>query len=263
MSSNVLRNLDLNLLVTLDVLLQEQNVTRSAARPGITQPAVSAALQRLRRHFGDDLLRRAGNKYELTPLAELLATSTGSALLGVRRVFEATPTFDPAVADREFTVMMSDYASIVLGDQLSAAVSREAPGVRLRIQSQVTYAVDHAMEILRGMDGMVLPHGFLTDIPAAELFEDEWVLLVSENNTDIGDVVTAEQLQEVPWVVTFSAPTAFTPAVRQLSMLGFEPRIQVVVENSTSVPFLIAGTDRVASCSARSRSASLPSPACG
>ena len=64
-----LASLDLNLLVSLDALLQERSVTRAAARMGLSQPALSASLARLRRHFGDELLSRVGNEYRLTPLA--------------------------------------------------------------------------------------------------------------------------------------------------------------------------------------------------
>ena len=67
-----LRRLDLNLLVTLDALLREESVTRAAGELGVSQPAVSASLRRLRRHFDDPLLRRTGNTYALTPLAVLL-----------------------------------------------------------------------------------------------------------------------------------------------------------------------------------------------
>ncbi|MET7701068.1 LysR family transcriptional regulator [Streptomyces sp. NPDC005485] len=246
MPADVLRNLDLNLLVTLDVLLQEQSVTRAAARLGVTQPAVSAALARLRRHFSDDLLRRSGNKNELTPLAQQLATTTGPALLGVQRVFEAMPTFDPASADREFTVMMSDYAAIVLGDHLATLIEQQAPGVRVRLRELGAYAVDHAMEMLRGADGMVLPHGFLSDIPSMDLFEDSWVLVVSEDNDQVGEKLTMDDLGRLPWVVTYNAPTAFTPALRQLRMIGVEPQVQMVVEAFAAVPFLVAGTNRIA-----------------
>ena len=246
MSVDVLRKLDLNLLLTLDALLRERNVTRAAARLGVTQPAVSAALGRLRRHFADELLRRSGNKYELTPLAEQLATTTGTALLGVRRVFEATPIFDPVTADREFTIIMSDYAAIVLGDHLATAMEREAPGVRLRLQEQGAHAVNHPLEALRSVDGMILPHGFLSDIPVLDLFEDSWVCVVATENDQVGDTLTLKELSQLPWVVTYNAPTAFTPAVRQLQMLGIEPRVQVVVENFSALPFLVAGTNRVA-----------------
>src|SRR5207244_3030001 len=99
-ADRLLVNLDLNLLVTLDVLLRERNVTRTAEHLGTSQPAVSAALARLRRHFGDELLHRMGNRYELTPLAAELSARTAPALAGVRRVFDVSTEFDPTSVDR-------------------------------------------------------------------------------------------------------------------------------------------------------------------
>lgn len=241
-----LRNLDLNLLVTLDALLQERNVTRAAKRVGVTQPAVSAALGRLRRHFDDELLRRNGNRYDLTPLAELLATRTAPALLGVQRVFDAAPDFDPQTARREFTVMMSDYATAVFGDGLATRVAERAPGVRLHVREVNAYSVNHALETLLSIDGMVLPHGFIHDVPSDDLWEDTWVCVVARDNHAIGDVLTLEDVARMPWVVSFNSATAFTPAVQQLRMIGIEPDIRVVVESFLSLPFLVAGTDRVA-----------------
>ena len=241
-----LRNLDLNLLLSLDALLRERNVTRAAEALGLSQPSVSSALARLRRHFNDELLHRTGNRYQLTPLAEQVAPRVEVALSSMRRVFDTTPDFDPATTEGEFTIVVSDYAATVLGDHLATTLAQEAPGARLRLQEQTAYSVDHALELLRTVDGMVLPHGFLTDIPAVDLHEDTWVCLVSEDNDDVGDTLTMEDLARLPWVVTYNAPTSFTPAVRQLQMIGVEPGVQVVVESFVAVPFLVAGTNRVA-----------------
>lgn len=246
MAVHRLRNLDLNLLLALDALLKERNVTRAAEHLGLSQPAVSAALARLRRHFDDELLHRIGNRYELTPLADQLAARTTAALVGVQRVFDAAPDFDPATAEREFTLMVSDYGAMVFGDPLATIVARQAPGVRLRFQQNTTYAVDHALETLRTIDGIVLPHGFLTDVPAVDLYEDTWVCIVCKDNDLVGDTLTMDDVATLPWVVTYHLPTAFTPAARQLRMIGIEPDIQVVVESFLAVPFLVARTQRIA-----------------
>lgn len=244
--SSTLRNLDLNLLVTLDALLEERNVTRAAARLGVSQPAVSAALRRLRRHFGDELLARTANRYELTTLASQLREPAAAALAGVQRVFEASAVFEPETSTREFTLIVSDYGATVLGDHLSTVAAQRAPGVRLRMTGQTHADVDLAPESLRSVDGMLLPHGFLTDVPSVDLYADHWVLVVAKDNTDVGEAITMEQLSSLPWVVTHHGPTAFTPAARQLNMIGIEPQIEVVVENFVAIPFLVAGTRRVA-----------------
>ena len=242
----VLANLDLNLLLTLDALLRERNVTRTAESLGVSQPAISGALGRLRRHFDDHLLVRVGNRYELTPLAARVATLTGPALAGVRRVFDSTAEFDPSGLDREFTIVSSDYAATILGPHIARRIAAAAPGARLRFQQTTPYAVDHAAETLRTADGLLIPHGFVTGLPHLDLYTDRWVCIVSADHPDVGDALTMEQLAELPWVVIFDRPTAFAPASRHLRMLGIEARIDLVVDGFGQMPFLVAGSRRVA-----------------
>ncbi|MGC5257761.1 LysR family transcriptional regulator [Gordonia sp. DT218] len=241
-----LRNLDLNLLVALDALLDERNVSRAAQRLGVSQPSASAALGRLRRHFDDPLLRRSGNRYELTPLAAHLRPLAVSAIQSVQRVFDAAPTFDPETADRTFTLVVTDYGALRVGEPLARLLHERAPGVQLRLEQNTPYAVDHADDTLRAVDGIVMPHGFITGMPAIDFPTDDWVCVCSADNAEIGDQLTLDDLRRSPWVVTFHGPTAFTPALRQLQILGVEPRIDVVVESFLAVPFLVTGTRRVA-----------------
>ncbi|WP_246632565.1 LysR family transcriptional regulator [Pseudonocardia nigra] len=241
-----LANLDLNLLVSLDALLSQRGVTRAAQQLGLSQPALSAALARLRRHFGDELLSRAGNEYRLTPLAAQLRPRVRLALQSAERVFTAQPEFDPATTDREFGLLVSDYVCAVLGDTLASLMAQEAPLARLRFTHNTPDAVDRAEQTLLATDLLLLPHGFVADLPHADLYRDRWVLLVSADNAAVGDAVTVEQLRELPWVVTYHGPTASTPAARQMRMLGIEPRVQVVTESFLTVPGLVAGSGRIA-----------------
>jgi DNA-binding transcriptional LysR family regulator len=241
-----LASLDLNLLVSLDALLQERSVTRAAARMGLSQPALSASLARLRRHFGDELLTRAGNEYRLTPLAVQVRELARIALSGVERVFTAQPEFDPASSTREFRLLISDYGVAVFGDTIAELLAEEAPGARLRMSANTPAVVDRADQVLLSADLMILPHGFLTDLSHTDLYRDEWVCVVSADNAEVVDELTVDHLQSLPWVVTYHGPTAATPAVRQLRMRGIEPRVQVITENFLTVPGLVAGSSRVA-----------------
>jgi DNA-binding transcriptional LysR family regulator len=239
-------SLDLNLLVSLDALLQERSVTRAAARMGLSQPALSASLARLRRHFDDELLARVGNEYRLTPLAVQLRELTRIALSGVERVFTAQPAFDPASSTREFTLLVSDYVTAILGDTVAALLAEEAPHTRLRLSTHSPAVVDRAEQALLSADLLFLPPGFLTGLSRRDLYRDEWVCVVAADNpvADVG--LTVEDLETLPWVATYHGPTASTPAARQMRMLGIEPRVQVVNENFLTVPTLIAGSDRIA-----------------
>ena len=240
-----LANLDLNLLVSLDALLQERSVSRAAERLGLSQPSLSASLARLRRHFRDDLLDRVGNRYELTPLAVQLAAQTTSALSAVTRVFASELDFEPDTSEREFTVLISDYAITVLGPPL-AALLQKAPHVRLRLHKVPVSAVDDADHALRDVDAIVLPHGFLMDLPSQQLFTDQWVCIVAAGHPGIGEKMTMADLERWPMVVTYQTPTAYTPAGKQLSILGVQPQVQIVAETFLALPFLVAASNGVA-----------------
>ncbi|MFI2297175.1 LysR family transcriptional regulator [Isoptericola sp. NPDC019571] len=239
-------NLDLNLLVSLDALLQNRSVTKAAAQMGLSQPALSASLSRLRRHFDDPLLSRRGNEYHLTPLALQLRERTRVVLAGVERVFAAEPVFDPASSTREVRIVASDYSVAVLGPSMTAILAKEAPAMRLHFAANTPSLIDEAERVLVGADLIVMPHGFLTDLPHADLHDDRWVCLVAESNTEVGDELTKDQLRAMPWVMTFHSPTASTPAARHLRMLGIEPHVEVVTEQFLTVPALVAGTRRIA-----------------
>lgn len=236
---------DLNLLVALDALLAEVSVTRAAERLHVSQPAMSATLARLRRHFGDELLQRVGNNRELTPLAVSLRERVTTALQGVERVFAAQPVFDPDDADREFVLLGSDYGLAIVGRAVSRLLAQRAPKLRLRLAQHTPYVVDHAAEALRTVDGIILPHGFLMDLPSTDLYSDEWVCLVASDNARAREGLSLELLAELPWVMTYHAATAFTPAARQLQMLGVEPQVAIVIESFFALPEVIAGTDRI------------------
>jgi DNA-binding transcriptional LysR family regulator len=241
-----LASLDLNLLVSLDALLQQRSVTRAAAQMGLSQPALSASLARLRRHFGDELLTRVGNEYRLTPMAVQLKDLARLALTGVERVFTAQAEFDPASSIREFSLLASDYVVTVLGDTIAGLLAEEAPHTRLRFRANTPSMVERADQVLLSVDLLLLPHGFVADLSHQDLYRDEWVCVVSADNPVIERGLTVEDLEELPWVATYHGQTASTPAARQMRMLGIEPRVQVVNENFLTVAALVAGSNRIA-----------------
>ena len=124
--------LDLNLLVALDALLKEASVSRAAMRIGLSQPAASHALQRLREVLGDPLLVRVGARMELTPRAQALRGPLAQALDQVRGLF-ISDDFDAASSERQFRLMMPDLAVELLVPPLMEKMARLAPNVRLDI----------------------------------------------------------------------------------------------------------------------------------
>ncbi|MDN3028304.1 LysR family transcriptional regulator [Streptomyces sp. S.PB5] len=237
-------SLDLNLLVSLDALLQERSVTRAAQRLGLSQPTLSTALARLRRHFGDELLTRVGNAYELTPLAERLCENTTEALNWTDRVFQTRADFDPATAEHEFTLVLTDCQLPTFGRTLADLVSEAAPGVRLRFRHSTEAFVQRAHDNLRTVDAIVLPQGLLAQLPSLDLFQDRWVCVASAD-TSSGGVTSMTELADRPWVLPFYHPTVIFPSLRRLRDHGIEPRVEITTEGFLAVPHLIAGTDRL------------------
>ena len=127
-----LASLDLNLLVALDALLKEASVSRAAMRIGLSQPAASHALQRLRDVLGDPLLVRVGAKMELTPRAQGLRGPLAQVLDQVRGLL-IPDQFDAARSERHFRLMMPDLAVELLVPPLMEKISRLAPNVRLDV----------------------------------------------------------------------------------------------------------------------------------
>src|SRR4051794_4390358 len=197
-----LARLDLNLLVSLDALLQQRSVTRAAAQMGLSQPALSASLARLRRHFDDELLTRVGNEYRLTPLAVQLKELARIAVAGVERVFTAQPEFDPGSSTREFTLLVSDYVVAILGDAIVELLAEEAPHTRVRFTPHSPAMVERADQVLLTSDVLLLPHGFVSDLSHADLYRDEWVCVVAADNPVVEQGLTVAHLETLPWVVT-------------------------------------------------------------
>lgn len=128
-----LDKIDLNLLVYLDVLLRERNVTRSASLLGITQPAMSNGLRRLRETFGDPLLVRTSDGMMPTERAQAIQPLLRHVLASVEQVIEPSSSFEPATSERVFRIMTSDYGEATLLPRLLKRLRKEAPDVVLDI----------------------------------------------------------------------------------------------------------------------------------
>ena len=241
---SVLSRLDLNLLVALDALLTEQSVTRAAERLHLSQPALSASLARLRTHFGDQILARRGNAYELTPFALRLTEHTTTALEAARRVFESQAIWEPVESTREFSIFGSDYGFVTIGRVVSELAAKRAPGVRFRFMLHNPSIVEDVSNRLRSADGMVIPHGHISDLPYLDLWHDDWLALVADESV-ADDRLTMEQTAEMPWVLTFQSRSAYTSAARQMQQLGVENRVDVVVESFLSLSHFVRGTNRI------------------
>jgi DNA-binding transcriptional LysR family regulator len=246
-----LAGIDLNLLVVLRELLREQNVTRAAQKVGITQPAASAALARLRRHFDDALLERTRTGFVLTPIGEQLAARIEPVCLGLEQLFATEPAFRPDESDREFTILTTDYVLAAVGERLSRALHAAAPRARLHVRVVEGALPADLPEALRGMDGIISAPKAEFKVPeigALELFRDRWVCVVDAGNP-VSDDLTPADLERLPWVVPNQPDGGYpasSPLAPLLARLATGPTVAVRVDSYHATPYFVAGTERVA-----------------
>jgi DNA-binding transcriptional LysR family regulator len=176
--------LDLNLLVAFDALMSERNVTRAAARVGVSQPAMSAALSRLRKLFGDQLFLRGAQGLLPTPRARDLAEPLSQALSQIESTVVKKPVFVPEKATFSFTLGLSDYPAFVLLPALLKALRERSPGASLIVHA--FNARDHAIDLLDAgtIDAAVGVPPTHTDsrILTRPVLRDEFVTIVSKDN---------------------------------------------------------------------------------
>lgn len=176
-----LNSLDLNLLTALDALLREASVSRAALRIGLSQPAASHALQRLRDIFGDPLLVRTGARMELTPRAQALRAPLAQALDQVRGLF-LSDEFDAARSERQFRLMMPDLAVELLMPPLMEKVTRLAPNVRIDVVPWRGPAIFHA-EFARTIDLVISIGNAFKGFHRQLLYTDSDALAVRRGHT--------------------------------------------------------------------------------
>jgi len=137
--------IDLNLLVVFDALMRDRSVTRAGQRLGLSQPAMSHALTRLRHMLKDELFVRSPNGMMPTPRAEQLATPIRIALDGLQQSLEPTQ-FEPAKATATFRIAVDNYAAIVLVAPIAEHVARNAPGVTLDFRPSGTLNIPDLLD---------------------------------------------------------------------------------------------------------------------
>ena len=239
-----LSQFDLNLLVSLDALLIERNVTRAGQRVGLSQPAMSGTLSRLRDLFKDELLVRVGRQLELTQLAQELAPQLRLQLQGVEDLLNARRSFIPTSEQRTFSIAASDYVVFLLLKPLVARMAEQAPGIKLQFVRLDTASIDRLGE--DQVDFVIMPSYLQTHLPSVDLFSERWVCVVWSGNARVGRTLSEAQYLELPHLA-FSMPNegAGSAADVHLSQLGVQRRIIAWTESFILSPFLVRGTEMV------------------
>ncbi len=237
-----LETLDLNLLRVLQRLFETGSVTLAAERLGLSQPAVSRALGRLRRAFGDDLFVRAPGGLRATPRAEALRAGLGEALDRLGALVAGPAPFAPAATTRAFTVASGDYAEAVLLPGLLGALAREAPAATLRVVPLAAALepslVEGRCDLLwaprrRAGAGVVWTH----------LWSEGFAFVVRRGHPAARRPLTLERFTAVPQIAIAPEGRGGNPLDERLARLGARRRVVAQVPSFLVVPALIAGSD--------------------
>jgi DNA-binding transcriptional LysR family regulator len=238
-------SLNLNLLVALDALLQEGSVSRGGKKIGISQPAMSHSLEKLRDLLGDPLLVRSGGKMELTLRAQSLRQQVRDAVGRVQAIF-VSDSFIPASSTRTFRIVMSDYASNLLLPALSRSMQEKAPSVGIEVHPWRGVLVD-------SFQNGPLPDAVVAcqthDVPGFErerLFSDRDICVMRSGHPLCSKKVDLKTFLNAAHVAV--APVEFTPDPIDswLQEFGHTRRVVVTVPHYMDALHLVARLELIA-----------------
>lgn len=242
-----IRALDLNLLKALDALLDERSVTRAAARLGLTQPAVSGMLTRLRENFGDPLFVRTQRGIVPTPRASGLAAPV-KRVLGEIEALLRPPGFEPSTAGFTLSLAATDYALRAVVVPFLSALRHRAPGIRVAVRPIESDRVQARLE--RGdLDlALLTPEATSPDLHARRLFEEHYVCALRRDHPDAADGhMPLDRFCALDHALVSYAGGGFRGVTDDaLAGLGRERRVVVSVTSFLVLPDLLRASDLVA-----------------
>jgi LysR family transcriptional regulator, nod-box dependent transcriptional activator len=222
----LLSQFNFNLLVALDALLRERNVTRAGSRIGLSQPAMSGTLAR---------------QLELTPLGEELILPVREAVQQLENIIEHRHRFDPAVERRSFTIAASDYAGFLLLRPMLERLAVEAPGISLKFVK-----LDSGSRGLLAsgvLDFIVMPSEVTPDLAGQLLFADRWVCAAWAGHPEIAETLTLERYLTFPHIVFGDAdPAVSSVADYHFEQTGIVRNVIASIDSFLLAPFAIRGT---------------------
>ncbi len=234
---------DLNLLPVFVALMEERSVTRAASRLGITQPALSNSLNRLRDLLRDPLFIRERYGIKPTQLAEEIGPTIEAALVQLDEVVIHQQDFDPADAERHFLIAPNSYVELVLMPALVARLREQAPAIKLRM---TPFGNDLAETgVISGTTAMVL--GRIVDPPdnlvVQHLMDDGLACIVRRDHPDVGDNLSRDQYESLKHVNVLPPGRIRAGVFQALGKQNLKREVAVSVTHFLAVPEMIAVTD--------------------
>jgi DNA-binding transcriptional LysR family regulator len=242
-----IRAVDLNLLKAFDALIRERAVTKAAGRIGLSQPAMSHALSRLRDLFADDLFVRTPNRMEPTARAREIAPLVSAAIEHIEAALNLGVGFDPAKSTGIFTAGMAEYAEVALVGRLAASFARQAAKATLRLTPLT--GIEAAQQLDKGAIDVAVSH--LRALPAhldsMVLLRDPFVLIARRGHPLAAQSPSIEAYAALDHVLVSPCGGDTTGAVdRALADFGLKRRIALLVATYLALPAVLAASDLVA-----------------
>jgi DNA-binding transcriptional LysR family regulator len=250
-----LRTVDLNLLVVFDALMAERNVTRAAERNGLSQPAVSKALNRLRGLFDDPLFVRRDRGMEPTARALELAGPIHGALADISRTLTLPAAFEPSTVKATVKIATIDLYHTKLLPSLVRQLRQQAPGVDLQVRANDCSQLRE--QLASGeVDIAFAPLGRSAELCAEPLWNDRLVMLAGNDNPlpepmTIETYAAAAHLVEAGHVQVSPEGVGTSVVDAILAARGLRRHIALVLPNSAGIPFIVAATDLIATLPSR------------
>lgn len=238
-----LRALDLNLLVVLDALLSERHVTRAGQRLGLSQPATSNALERLRRMFADPLLERTPRGLELTTRAKALREPLAELLSGVSTLVGAPAPVALERVQQTLRLSVADYGVAAFVGPLLASLGRRAPGIELVCLPWSGADDAHAALEAGGLDlaiSVLAP----SNLRFRTILQERYVVALREGHPALP--LTLARWLAHPHVVVSGRGSGVGPLDAVLAERGLRRRVGVVVPSFLAVPSLLVQSDHIA-----------------
>lgn len=242
---------DLNLLLVFEAMDKARSVSGAARQLGLSQPATSAALSRLRRTLGDELFTYAGGAMQPTPLARRLAPGIHATLDGLRGTLDAERHFDPATTRACFTLGVTDYASAVIAPQLFAGLACEAPGIDLRLQAYEKAGVGGLID--GGVLDLVI--GTFADPPeravATPLMQESFVGVARMGHPALAAPLDAQAYAGLDHALFTLGRDGRGVVDDALSAMGLARRVRVTLPHLMALPEILRSTNLVAAVPSR------------
>jgi DNA-binding transcriptional LysR family regulator len=238
-----LAGVDLNLLVVFDALMRERNVTRAGKRIGMSQPAMSNALNRLRHLLKDELFLRGPKGMRPTPRALEIAAPIHQALMEVDSALSPV-AFDPAKATNTFRFSMADYAASLILPPLAKRLEEDAPGVDIRVRPDTLNGPQ-----LLDRNEIDYAIGYYTDYPerfqGLSLFEESYVCVMRRGHPLAKEEITLKEFVEAKHLLITLTGEGTGFVDRLLQERGLKRRVAMTVNQFLVAPLVIQNSDMI------------------